>query len=145
MTASAYGANVWQLSLILNDCLAKALRPAMRRYGITQAQAQLLFSVHRNKETTVGTLAKKLGLARTNASSMCKKLATMGFLKRHRREDDERFVTLALTEAGIDAARAIEQRIEKVYQKKHVNPQEMEKMLLAFTEISHLLNEEEEE
>jgi len=62
MTASAYVTSVWRLALILNDCLTKVLRPVMRRYGITQSQAQLLFSVHRDSEATVGIIAEKLGL-----------------------------------------------------------------------------------
>ncbi len=142
MTASAYGASIWHLSRILNDCLSKALHPVTRRYGITQAQAQLIFSVHRDSEATVGTIAHRLGLARTNASAMCKKLAGMGFIKRKRREDDERIVSLALTEAGRNAAHAIEKRIEKIYQKKLVNMQEVENLMQTFEEISNLLKEE---
>ncbi len=143
MTTSAYGASIWQFSRILNECLSTALLPITRRYGITQAQAQLIFSVHRDAEASVGTIAKRLGLARTNASAMCKKLANMGFLRRHRREDDERIVSLVLTENGKDAARAIEARIEKVYQKQLVNIQEIEKLAHTFSEISTLLIEEE--
>lgn len=144
MTAASYGASIWQFSRILNDCLSKALQPIVRRYGITQQQAQLLFSVHKNKNVTVGSLATRLGLARTNASAMCKKLATMGFLKRHRRADDERVVSVILTEIGQDAARAIESRIEKVYIEKHINMQEVEKMMHSFSELSMLLTEETE-
>ncbi|MBE7025550.1 MAG: winged helix-turn-helix transcriptional regulator [Ruminococcaceae bacterium] len=144
MTASAYVTSVWRLALILNDCLTKVLRPVMRRYGITQSQAQLLFSVHRDSEATVGIIAEKLGLARTNVSAMCKKLAHMGFLKRKRCEDDERFVSVVLTETGRDAARIIEKRIEKVCrEKKNINLQEVEKMLHTFSEISTLLTEED--
>ncbi|MBQ7033069.1 MAG: MarR family transcriptional regulator [Clostridia bacterium] len=144
MTASAYGASIWRFSRILNDCLSKTLRPIARRYGITQAQAQLIFSVHYDKEATVGTIAQRLGLARTNASAMCKKLAGMGFLRRKRREDDERIVSLTLTENGRSAARAIERRIEKIYRKKFVDMQKIEKLTLTFEEISNLLKEENE-
>lgn len=144
MSASAYVTSVWRLALILNDCLTKALKPVMRRYGITQSQAQLLFSVHRDSDATVGIIAQKLGLARTNVSAMCKKLAHMGFLKRKRREEDERFVSVALTEVGRDAALIIEKRIEKVCQdQKNINLQEVEKMLVTFSQISMLLTEEE--
>lgn len=144
MTAAAYGASIWHFSRVLNDCLSKALQPIARRYGITQAQAQLIFSVHRDSEATVGTIAQRLGLARTNASAMCKKLAGMGFLRRKRREDDERIVSLALTESGKNAARAIENRIEKIYRKKLVNMQEIERLMHTFEEISNLLKEENE-
>ncbi len=142
MTASAYGASVWQFSMILNECLSKALKPIVKRYSLTQSQAQLLFSVHRNRESTIGSLAQKLGLARTNASAMCKKLANMGFILRRRREDDERIVTIELTKTGADAAREIESRIEKICHKKCVDIHEMEKMIQAFQEISALLTEE---
>jgi len=75
---------------------------------------------------------------------MCKKLAHMGFLKRKRCEDDERFVSVVLTETGRDAARIIEKRIEKVCrEKKNINLQEVEKMLHTFSEISTLLTEED--
>lgn len=143
MTASAYGASIWQFSMILNECLTKALKPIVKRYNLTQSQAQLLFSVHRNEVSTVGSLAQKLGLARTNASAMCKKLASMGFIKRHRKEDDERVVTIALTETGANAAREIESRIEKIYHKKCVELKEIERMIFAFQEISDLLTEDE--
>lgn len=144
MTAASHGASIWQFSRILNDCLSKALQPIVKRYGITQQQAQLIFSVHRNKNVTVGFLAGRLGLARTNASAMCKKLSTMGFLKRHRRADDERVVSVSLTEIGQDAARAIESRIEKVYIENYVNMQEVEKMMQSFSQLSTRLTEETE-
>ena len=144
MTAAANGASIWQFSRILNDCLTKALQPIVRRYGITQQQAQLLFSVHRNKNVTIGTLASRLGLARTNASAMCKKLSTMGFLRRNRRADDERIVSVSLTEMGQDAALAIESRIERVYIENYINMEEVEKMMESFSQLSTRLTEETE-
>ncbi len=145
MTLAAYhGASIWQFSRILNDCLSKALQPIVKRYGITQQQAQLLFSVHKNKNVTVGSLASRLGLARTNASAMCKKLASMGFLKRHRRADDERVVSVVLTDMGKDAVLAIESRIEKVYLENYINMEEVEKMMESFSQLSTRLMEETE-
>ncbi len=143
MTFSAYGANIWQFSRLLNECLSRALHPITKRYGLTQSQAQLLFSVYRDNEATVGTIAKRLGLARTNASAMCKKLAGMGFLHRKRREDDERIVSLTLTENGRSAAIAIEERIEQVSRKKLVNIKEIKQLMEVFEEISHLLVDDE--
>ena len=144
MTAASHGARIWQLSRILNDCLSKALQPIVKRYGITQQQAQLLFSVYKNKATTVGTLAARLGLARTNASSMCKKLSNMGFLKRLRREDDERIVSVSLTEMGEDAALAIESRIRQVYVENYINMEEVDKMVESFSSLSTRLTEDDE-
>ncbi len=143
MTASAYGASIWQFSRILSDCLSKAIRPIAKRYGITLAQAQVIFSIHRDKHSTVGSMAKRLGLARTNASAICKKLASMGFICRNRREDDERIVSLELTESGKNAARDMEERIEKVYRKNLVDVEEIQRLTNTFTEIYNLLHEDE--
>lgn len=144
MTASVYGLNAWRLSRALDACLTKAVAPISRAYGITATQAQLLFSLHKNSESTVGSLAERMGVARTNASAMCKKLANMGLIKRMRRRDDERVVSLTLTERGKAAARAIESRIEKIYRRKKVDLREMEEMMYSFEEISRLLTEEED-
>ncbi len=143
MTAAIYGANAWRLSRILDACLTKAMAPVSRAYGITVAQAQLLFSLHKNSESTVGSLAERMGVARTNASAMCKKLANMGFIKRIRRQDDERVVSLTLTERGRAAARAVERRMEKMYRRKEVDLQKMEEMMHSFEAISRFLTEEE--
>ena len=145
MTASAYGMHAWRLLKALDTCLSKAIAPVSRAYGITAAQAQLLFSLHKNSESTVGSIAERLGVAKTNASAMCKKLANMGFIKRIRRKDDERIVSLTLTERGKAAAKAIEMRLEKIYRRKKVNLQEMEEMVHSFEELSRFLAEEGEE
>lgn len=144
MTAAIYGINVWRLSKTLEACLSKALAPISRAYGITEAQAHLLFSLHKNSESTVGSLAERLGVAKTNASSMCKKLALMGFIKRIRKKDDERVVSLTLTERGRAAAKAIESRIEKIYRRKKVDLRKVDEMMRSFEEISKLLTEEED-
>lgn len=144
MTASAFGIRFWRISRVVNDCLDRALRPIEKRYGITSVQAQLLFSVHKSPNASVGMLAEKLGLARTNTSAMCKKLANMGFLKRIRREDDERVVSVSLTETGEAAACAVEKRMEKIYKKMRISAKEMKALLHTFTEMSTLLVDEEE-
>ena len=144
MTASSFGISFWRISRIASDCLSKALAPIEKRYGITSVQAQLLFGVRQNQDATVGLIAEKLGLARTNTSAMCKKLAGMGFLKRSRRKDDERIVSLTLTETGEEAAEAVEKRIEKLYRKLRITPGEMESLLYTFTEMSTALVDEEE-
>ncbi len=144
MSASAFGIRFWRITRVVNDCLDRALRPIEKRYGITSVQAQLLFSVHKSPNASVGTIAEKLGLARTNTSAMCKKLAYMGFLKRSRREDDERIVSVTLTETGEAAACAVEKRLEKIYKKMRISAKEMKALLHTFTEMSAALADEEE-
>lgn len=144
MTAAIYGIHAWRLARALDVCISKAVTPVSRAYGITAAQAQLLFSLHKNSESTVGSIADRMGVAKTNASAMCKKLANMGFIRRMRRADDERIVSLTLTERGKAVARAVEKRMEKIYKRKKPDLHEMEEMVHSFEEISKLLAEEED-
>ena len=118
MATSVYGASLWRLSKLLESGLEKVMRPITKRYGLTVTQAQLLYSVWKMGTGTVGSIAKALGLARTNTSSMCKKLAKMGFLKRRRAAEDERVVSIALTDTGQDAVREIELRLSHAYKKQ---------------------------
>ncbi len=138
MTASLYGIGLFRLAKILESALLKAMRPITKRYGLTVTQAQLLCSVYKMGSATVGTIAKTLGLARTNTSAMCKKLANMGFLHRRRQTEDERVVSIVLTDTGVDAVREIENRLSRIYRKqeKVLSFAQLEKFMHSFTEDS---------
>ena len=137
MTSTA--TSLWRFSKTINDCLDRILQPIIRRYGLTVTQAQLLCSVRKSGSSTVGAIAKTLGLACTNTSAMCKKLSQMGFLHRKRRENDKRIVSIMLTDEGQDAAREIEVYMDRIYasQKKNPNLKELENLMDSLVAFSN--------
>jgi len=96
----------------LNEYFEKTIKPVAKKYGMTISQAKALYYVGKIESVTVGKLAKSLGIACTNTSAMCKKLAHMGFLKRKRKPEDERVVDIMLTDEGKNAVSEIEKELK---------------------------------
>jgi MarR family transcriptional regulator, organic hydroperoxide resistance regulator len=104
-------ANRAQGSLLLDDQLCFALyaasravtqryRPLLDKLGLTYPQYLVLLVLWERDSTTVGELAEELQLDYGTLSPLLKRLATAGFVERHRRSDDERSVEITLTREG---------------------------------------------
>jgi MarR family transcriptional regulator, organic hydroperoxide resistance regulator len=126
---SGAGCIVWDVSeeatvsspkgLTLDEALCFALysasraltgfyRPLLDELGITYPQYLVLLALWERDGVAVGALAERLRLDYGTLSPLLKRLQAAGLITRERRADDERSVTISLTEAG----RALHARAE---------------------------------
>lgn len=72
----------------------------VRKGKITPEQYWLLKRLKHAGPLNIGELAEGLGITSSSATTATKRLAKMGLVKRDRQKEDERVVTVALTETG---------------------------------------------
>lgn len=72
------------------------------RCGVTSAQLWAMWELSRNPGLRVSDLAKVMSIHHSTASNMLDKLEKKGFIKRERVSEDQRVVTLNLTQAGVE-------------------------------------------
>jgi DNA-binding MarR family transcriptional regulator len=75
-------------------------RPLLDELGITYPQYLVLLALWERDRVPVGALAERLRLDYGTLSPLLKRLQAAGLITRERRADDERSVTISLTEAG---------------------------------------------
>ncbi|MGI9863100.1 MarR family transcriptional regulator [Moorella naiadis] len=72
----------------------------VRKGKITPEQYWLLKRLKHAGPLTIGELAEGLGITSSSATTATKRLAKMGLVKRDRQKEDERVVTVDLTDTG---------------------------------------------
>ena len=98
-------------SLALDDQLCFALyaasravtaryRPMLDAIGLTYPQYLVMLLLWESDNQTVGQLGHRLALDSGTLSPLLKRLTAAGLVTRHRRVEDERSVSIALTDAG---------------------------------------------
>ena len=116
MTKEIMLKEVWQLMRTIHDAKELVVSPFSKELGITPLQLQAMIEIQENGELSLSQLAAALDANSGNTSTMCKKMEKNGFLVRQRREDDERFISLFLTEKGEAVLTDLDRRIEETYQ-----------------------------
>jgi DNA-binding MarR family transcriptional regulator len=76
-------------------------RPLLDELGITYPQYLVLLALWERDGVAVGALAERLRLDYGTLSPLLKRLQAAGLITRERRAEDERSVTVSLTEAGL--------------------------------------------
>jgi MarR family transcriptional regulator, organic hydroperoxide resistance regulator len=98
-------------SVVLEDQLCFALyaasraltaryRPLLDAVGLTYPQYLVMMLLWEDDHQTVGQLGARLSLDSGTLSPLLKRLTAAGLVTRHRRVEDERSVSIALTDAG---------------------------------------------
>ena len=98
-------------SVLLEDQLCFALyaasraltaryRPQLDAIGLTYPQYLVMMLLWEEDNQTVGQLGTRLNLDSGTLSPLLKRLTAAGLVTRHRRVEDERSVSIALTEQG---------------------------------------------
>jgi len=103
----------YQLKLNLN----RLLNPFLRRVGVTFLQMIVLNGVGSGRIRQITDVSAFLEVGQGNASTLCKKLETDGFLKRERSRTDERVVNLFLTEKGSSIVEELRHNMDEVLKK----------------------------
>ena len=75
-------------------------RPMLEKIGLTYPQYLVMMLLWERDEQTVGQLGSRLALDSGTLSPLLKRLTAAGLVTRHRRVEDERSVSIALTDAG---------------------------------------------
>jgi DNA-binding MarR family transcriptional regulator len=75
-------------------------RPMLDELGVTYPQYLVLMLLWEEDGQTVGQLGNRLALDSGTLSPLLKRLTAAGLVTRHRRADDERSVSVRLTEEG---------------------------------------------
>jgi DNA-binding MarR family transcriptional regulator len=76
-------------------------RPRLGELGITYPQYLVMLALWERDGVLVGALAERLRLDYGTLSPLLKRLQAAGLVRRARRTEDERSVTVSLTEAGL--------------------------------------------
>ncbi len=90
-----------------NLAFSRAYRPLLEQHGLTYPQFLALVALSEEDRQTVGQLGKKLFLESSTLTPLLKRLEATGFVTRHRDDEDERQVRIALTAKGRSAYEAI--------------------------------------
>ena len=75
-------------------------RPMLEELGLTYPQYLVMMLLWEQDHQTVGQLGSRLALDSGTLSPLLKRLTAAGLVTRHRRVEDERSVSIALTDAG---------------------------------------------
>jgi MarR family transcriptional regulator, organic hydroperoxide resistance regulator len=75
-------------------------RPMLEELGLTYPQYLVMMLLWEQDNQTVGQLGHRLALDSGTLSPLLKRLTAAGLVTRHRRVEDERSVSIALTDAG---------------------------------------------
>ncbi|MDR0958120.1 MAG: MarR family transcriptional regulator [Clostridiales bacterium] len=103
--------------------------------GVTYLQAMILYGIYDGLVTNVSSVSRLFCTEQANASAMCKKLERDGLIVRNRRKDDERVVSLLLTENGRTVLHNLEVKLHKWDSfLESLMPQTLETILAGLTE-----------
>lgn len=84
------------------------LQDIANKLDLTPLQLKIIIALYSaDKDVSIGTLGKTIGVTGGNISNICKKLEKKGFVNRIRSEEDERVVNVRLTETGIAASKEL--------------------------------------
>ena len=75
-------------------------RPMLEAIGLTYPQYLVMMLLWESDHQTVGQLGSRLALDSGTLSPLLKRLTAAGLVTRHRRVEDERSVSIALTDEG---------------------------------------------
>ena len=93
--------------------------PYLKPFGITYTQYIVLLALWESGSATVGDLCRRLYLDNGTITPLLKKLEEAGFIVRSRSKQDERVVTITVTERGWD----LRQQVKNVpFQVSKCNP-----------------------
>ena len=80
--------------------IVAAYHPFLKNLGLTYAQYVTMMVLWEERIITMHELGKRLYLDSGTLTPVLKKLESMGYIKRRRKEDDERVVVAEITKAG---------------------------------------------
>ncbi|OWU86787.1 MarR family transcriptional regulator [Oceanicola sp. 22II-s10i] len=83
-----------------NHAMTRLYRPLLQPLGLTYPQYLVLVALWAEDEKRVGALGAELGLDTNTLTPLLKRMAEAGLVTRSRSAEDERVVTVKLTDRG---------------------------------------------
>ncbi|MGP6146357.1 MarR family winged helix-turn-helix transcriptional regulator [Jeotgalibaca sp. A122] len=111
MTGNDILSEMWQLLASIQNFKNWLTKPISREFNMTSRQFQTLVYISQANGLSLRELAELMDMNDGNASTLCKKLEVRGFIIRKRRKDDERYISLILTEHGSAVISRFQQRL----------------------------------
>ncbi|MDY6064854.1 MAG: MarR family transcriptional regulator [Finegoldia sp.] len=122
-----------ELSQLLREAYRKLdslLLPISTNHDLTIMKIKTLFELSRHDELTIGEIGELVGMAGGNISNLCKTLEKEGEVSRARSVQDERIVTVKLTDQGRQTVDSILEDIKNTYDKTiNLTKEEYEKIV----------------
>lgn len=142
MDSTAFKNEIWDFLRALHEYTDRTFHSILEEYGLTMMQARILGELTFG-DLTIGSLAECVGILPANASVLCKKMEQQGLLRRFRRPEDERYVTLTLTDAGRQTAQEAISSMEEKYGPflREKSGEELEEMMESMKKIREFMQE----
>lgn len=140
MQISDFKSEMWSVMYQVKAGMQKFIEPILQAEGLSMIQVYILIGLSEGTVTNISGLCKESGINQGNVSTMCKQMEKTGLIKRNRSSEDERIVTLSLTEQG-------KHTIHKLYAKadeldivfEQVPIEKLEAIINGMHELSELL------
>ncbi|MGN0537023.1 MAG: MarR family winged helix-turn-helix transcriptional regulator [Acutalibacteraceae bacterium] len=100
--------------IVLRIHIEQFLTPIAQHYNLTPIGVFVLYLISKQSNFSISRTCRKMNLNQGNASSMCKKLESGGFIKRTKNKDDERVSDIVLTDFGKQTLTAIDREIGEI-------------------------------
>lgn len=134
---------LWDIIRMITVNMDSVFNPIVKFYGLTMIQSRILISIGKCSNTNIGNISEMLDISSPNVSNMCKKLEKHGFIIRNRSQEDERIVTLELTEKGMETLKNINkdlnQKFKPILDSK--SDEDFEDIITGMRKLNELLRE----
>lgn len=108
--------DLWDLLEVIQESKDLIVAPIAKKYGLTSLQLKLLIELDCSKNLSLNSLATSLRMSNGNTSTLCKKLEQQGWIVRERRLDDERYISLSLSQKGREAIHSLNESLHIHYE-----------------------------
>lgn len=102
--------------------------PLLKKIGLTYTQYIVMMVMWEHKTLNVGELGKKLYLDTGTLSPLLKSMEEKELLTRTRQKDDERVVTIEITQKGMDLQKEAVSVPEQIVKCVNLSPEEAENL-----------------
>ncbi len=140
MQISAFKLEMWSIMYQIKIGMQKFTEPIVQAEGLSMFQTYILIGISEGTVTNIGSLCKDSCINQGNVSTMCKQMEKEGLIKRNRSSEDERVVTLSLTEAGENKIQSLRNRadqLDTIFQQ--IPEEKLETIVKGMHEFSELL------
>ncbi len=135
---------MWMILEDIQACKSYLINPILAKHELTHLQLQVLVEIERTEDMSLNQLADRLAMNTGNASTLCKRLEKDNLLVRERRQDDERFISLHLTDNGKLIIQDLGIRIDDYKNGIEVSDENLRKLRDGMTALQIILKKMQE-
>ena len=140
MLRSDFKTEMWSTMYQVKLGMQKFVEPIVQSAGLTMIQTYILMGLAEGTITNISSLCKEFGINQGNVSTLCKQMEKAGLIKRNRSSEDERIVTLSLTEEGkikLQKLQTKAEELETVFEQVPI--EKLEAIINGMRELNDLL------